>query len=34
LSDFGEIKYEGSEQNAVQHLWVLWKSMQGRPHFA
>jgi hypothetical protein len=29
----GEIWYMGSENNVVEHLWVLWKFAEGRPCF-
>ena len=32
ISNLGEVSYKVSEHNAVEHLWVLWKSAQGRPY--
>ena len=32
FSDLCEIRYESSAYAAIQHLWVSWKSAQGRPY--
>jgi hypothetical protein len=33
LSSLGEFRYKGSENNAADDLWVLWKSARGGPLF-
>jgi hypothetical protein len=33
LTDMGEIWYKRSEYISVEHLWISWKSTQGRPFF-